>query len=202
MLTDNTCVQACIYIYSGGFGVCFKAIPIMKITSSRGFTLIELVVVIVILGILAAVAAPKFMDLQSDARAASLKGVEAAFKSADKMFYAKTVIQGVDKTCDVSSRSVSIDEYPFYSCHGHIVPIDMENFHEIVGIDAYDFSILPYEDDDYWYAYIYFLNPEFEKMDRTERRNKYHELKDKCSVMYRMKPDTGEVTIKSFTTDC
>ena len=61
----------------------------MKITSSRGFTLIELVVVIVILGILAATAAPKFMSLQSDARAASLKGVEAALKSADKMFYAK-----------------------------------------------------------------------------------------------------------------
>ncbi|WP_274968335.1 type II secretion system protein [Succinimonas amylolytica] len=69
-----------------------------------GFTLIELVVVIVILGILAAVATPKFMGLQSDARAASLKGVEVALKSADKMFYAKAVLQGMDKTCDIAQK--------------------------------------------------------------------------------------------------
>lgn len=40
-----------------------------------GFTLIELVVAIVILGILSVVAAPKFLGLQSDARAAALKGL-------------------------------------------------------------------------------------------------------------------------------
>lgn len=48
---------------------------------SSGFTLIELVVVIVILGILAATAAPKFMDLQKDARISALNGLMGALKS-------------------------------------------------------------------------------------------------------------------------
>lgn len=63
----------------------------------NGFTLIELVVVIVILGILAAIAAPKFMDLQTDARISALNGLSGAIKSAANMSYAKSIIKGTDK---------------------------------------------------------------------------------------------------------
>jgi MSHA pilin protein MshA len=63
---------------------------------NKGFTLIELIVVIVILGILAAVAAPKFMDLQSDARKASLQGMAASVKSAANMVKSKAMIQNID----------------------------------------------------------------------------------------------------------
>lgn len=45
----------------------------------QGFTLIELVVVIVILGILAVTAAPQFLNLQGDARRASLQGLKGRF---------------------------------------------------------------------------------------------------------------------------
>ena len=63
---------------------------------SSGFTLIELIVVIVILGILAVSAAPKFMDLQGDARAATLKGMMGAVKSANSLILGKAVLHGTN----------------------------------------------------------------------------------------------------------
>lgn len=62
--------------------------------NQSGFTMIELVVVIVVLGILAAVAIPKYVDLSDEALAASQAGMSGAVKSTHAILIAQNAVAG------------------------------------------------------------------------------------------------------------
>ena len=62
-------------------------------SSNRGFTLIELVIIIVILGILAAVAIPRYSNISGEAREASARAALGGLRSGIAIWYATQAVQ-------------------------------------------------------------------------------------------------------------
>ena len=64
--------------------------------NNQGYTLVEIIIVLLVLGILASIALPKFVDLKRDALLASLKGVKGALHSTTTIYQPVAAIRGVD----------------------------------------------------------------------------------------------------------
>jgi MSHA pilin protein MshA len=110
-------------------------------TKSAGFTLIELVMVIVILGVLAATALPRFVDLSSGARAAVMKDLEGKMRSANAMLYAKAAIQG-KVVNGVSNVTINGKSYLLYGGHAYNLDVLVSLLDISDGIESNGYAIL------------------------------------------------------------
>ena len=80
----------------------------MRYVKHSGFTLIELVIVVVILGILAAAALPRFSDLSTDARISAVNGLAGSLRSAASIAHATQLAKGYSAAIPVSLDGTSI----------------------------------------------------------------------------------------------
>jgi MSHA pilin protein MshA len=85
----------------------------MKASNERGFTLIELVVVITILGILAAFAVPRFIALDTQARVATVNGLAGSVKSAASLArgLAMANAQGASGSVTMEGQPITLNNY-------------------------------------------------------------------------------------------
>ena len=114
----------------------------------RGFTLIELIVVIVILGILAVAALPRYSDLTTDARIAKMNGMLGSLKAASAMAHGSSLAKGLAANSSVTAEDATIgmiNFYPAASASGIGATVDFSDYVSAVVVSGVNniFEVYP-----------------------------------------------------------
>ena len=115
--------------------------------TQRGFTLIELIIVIVILGILAVTAAPQFFNFGSDARESTLRGLQGSINAGAELVYARAAIEGKDRD-DSETLTLNGVQVPIAYGYPHFTAASSSQ----EGLEAV-LAVLNINPDDWEYSY-------------------------------------------------